>query len=142
MEKGRATIKDVARIAGVSTATVSHVMNQTRYVSEAVQERVMAAMRETNYTSNYIAKALRSSKSHTIGVVIPDISNPFYSNIVHHMERKLHDAGIHDDSMRFPGKCETGRGDDPAAVRVSSGWHRADADQPPSGLCAVGQAIG
>lgn len=93
MEKGRATIKDVARIAGVSTATVSHVMNQTRYVSEAVQERVMAAMRETNYTSNYIAKALRSSKSHTIGVVIPDISNPFYSNIVHHMERKLHDAG-------------------------------------------------
>lgn len=90
MEKGRATIKDVARIAGVSTATVSHVMNQTRYVSEAVQERVMAAMRETNYTSNYIAKALRSSKSHTIGVVIPDISNPFYSNIVHHMERKLH----------------------------------------------------
>lgn len=93
MDKTRATIKDVARIAGVSTATVSHVLNQTRYVSEPVCQRVQAAIRETNYTSNYIARALRGSRTHTIGVVIPDISNPFYSTIIYHMELTLHEAG-------------------------------------------------
>jgi LacI family transcriptional regulator len=89
----RATIKDVARIANVSTATVSHVINRTRFVSDAIRDRVLAAVEETNYTSNSIARALRSSKTHTIGVVIPDISNPSFSSMVYHMEMALHKAG-------------------------------------------------
>lgn len=93
VEKGRATIKDVARLAGVSTATVSHVLNRTRFVSEGATQRVLDAMKETRYSSNYIAKALRSNKTHTIGVVIPDLSNPFFSNILFHMEPILQQAG-------------------------------------------------
>ncbi|MDO4548646.1 MAG: LacI family DNA-binding transcriptional regulator [Clostridia bacterium] len=93
MDNKRTTIKDVARVAGVSTATVSHVINKTRYVSEEVRERVRAAVQSTNYSSNYIARALRGSKTHTVGVVIPEISNPFYSSIIYHMELTLHEAG-------------------------------------------------
>ena len=90
---GRATIKDVARVARVSTATVSHVLNHTRYVSDSIRQRVLAAMEETHYTSNYIARALRSNRTGTVGVVIPDLTNPFFSNIVHYMELALHAAG-------------------------------------------------
>ena len=80
MGNRRPSIKDVAQKANVSIATVSHVLNKTRYVSDEITQRVMDALAETNYQSNSIAKALRQNKTRTIGVIIPDIINPFFSN--------------------------------------------------------------
>ncbi len=90
---GKATIKDVAKLANVSVATVSHVINNTRFVSDEVQQRVRGAMYETGYVPNYIAKALRSGRTKTIGIIIPDISNPYFSSVVYSMEDSLRSAG-------------------------------------------------
>lgn len=85
-----ANIKDVAVLAGVSITTVSHVINQTRYVSDELVERVNAAIKELNYCPNTLARSLRSGKSKTIGLVIPDISNQFFAEI----SRKIEDKGF------------------------------------------------
>jgi len=71
------TMKDVARRAGVSTATVSHVINETRFVSGELKARVYQAMKELNYHPNAIARSLRRRKTHNIGMIVPDISYPF-----------------------------------------------------------------
>ena len=75
------TMKDVARRAGVSVATVSRVMNETRYVDEKLKTRVTLAMEEMNYHPNVLARSLRQGVSHTIGLVVPDNSNPFFAEI-------------------------------------------------------------
>ncbi len=93
MKSQRLSIKDVAHKANVSIATVSHVLNKTRFVSDEVTQRVMDALAETNYKSNNIAKALRQNKTHTIGVIIPDIINPFFSNLVNYIEMELNEYG-------------------------------------------------
>ena len=82
-------IKDVADRAGVSTTTVSHVINQTRYVSDELIKRVNQAMEELDYHPNSLARSLRSGKTKTIGLVIPDISNQFFAEI----SRKIEDKG-------------------------------------------------
>jgi LacI family transcriptional regulator len=79
----RTTIKDVARIAGVSIATVSRVINHTDYgVDRALQDRVWAAVKETNYRPNQIAKSMVTNKTNTIAVLSPDVLNPFYHDII------------------------------------------------------------
>ena len=85
-----ATIKDVAERAGVSITTVSHVINRTRYVSEELTQKVYDAMRAMNYRPNILARSLRSGRSRTIGLIIPDISNPFFAEI----SRKIEDKGF------------------------------------------------
>lgn len=80
------TISDVARIAGVSTTTVSHVINKTRYVSEELVERVNRAVDELNYQPSNLARSLRTRSSGTIGIVIPDITNPFFAEVVRGIE--------------------------------------------------------
>jgi LacI family transcriptional regulator len=82
-----ANIKDVAELADVSITTVSHVINQTRYVSDELTERVKKAMEELDYHPNSLARGLRSGKTKTIGLVIPDISNQFFAEI----SRKIED---------------------------------------------------
>lgn len=72
------TISMVAHAAGVSTATVSHVLNETRYVSPETRERVMKAVRELRYRPNALAQSLRRQRSDVIGVVVPDLSNAFF----------------------------------------------------------------
>lgn len=67
------TIKDIARMANVSTATVSYVLNKTKPVSEETNKRVMDAIEEMNYSPNSIAKSLRRNKTNTIGVLAEDI---------------------------------------------------------------------
>ncbi|GHU70444.1 DNA-binding transcriptional regulator CytR [Clostridia bacterium] len=69
-----ATMKDIAALAGVSTATVSHVLSGKRGVSEHAHKRVLEAVSLTQYTPNPIAKSLRTSRSSTIGVLVEDIS--------------------------------------------------------------------
>lgn len=83
-------IKDVAERAGVSITTVSHVINQTRFVSDDLLERVNKAMEELDYHPNSLARSLRSGKTKTIGLVIPDISNQFFAEI----SREIEDRGF------------------------------------------------
>jgi len=74
-----ATMKDVARRAGVSTATVSHVLNGTRPVGTALRERVRQAVAELGYRPNFIARSLRRKGSGAVGVILIDDTNPFFS---------------------------------------------------------------
>ncbi|MDI6602013.1 MAG: LacI family DNA-binding transcriptional regulator [Thermoanaerobacteraceae bacterium] len=76
------TIKDVARRAGVSISTVSRVINDSKPVSDEVKQRVLEAIRETGYRPNQLARGLVLRKSNIIGMIIPDIANPYYAAIV------------------------------------------------------------
>jgi len=80
------TIREVAKKAGVSSTSVSHVLNNTRFVSEDVRERVNAAMRELNYRPNALARSLRRGETHTLGLILPDSANPFFAEIGHAIE--------------------------------------------------------
>lgn len=75
----RATIQDVARVSGVSTTTVSHVLTGKRPVAGATKDRVEAAVRKLDYRPNHAARNLRTRSSQMIAVIVPDITNPFYS---------------------------------------------------------------
>ena len=77
-----ATIKDVARTAGVSTATVSAVINESAYVSPALRARVVEAVRVLAYTPSQLARRLRTGTSELIAIVVADLSNPFYARVV------------------------------------------------------------
>lgn len=84
----RASIKDIARIAGVSVATVSYVLNKKEgsRISDATKEKILEVAKSINYTPNKIAKSLKMSKSKLIGLIVADISNDFYSNIARNIE--------------------------------------------------------
>ncbi|NBD22942.1 LacI family DNA-binding transcriptional regulator [Paenibacillus glycinis] len=77
----KATIKQVAAEADVSTATVSRVLNDNGYVSPEVKERVFAAIAKLNYQPSAIARSLKQDKTFMIGVIAPDISNPYFMGI-------------------------------------------------------------
>ncbi|SMP33575.1 LacI family DNA-binding transcriptional regulator [Shimia sagamensis] len=80
---------DVARLSGVSTATVSRVLNDPAVVSEATREAVLAAVKQTGYRVNRAARSLRTNTSRTILALVPNLSNPFFSNILSGLEREL-----------------------------------------------------
>ena len=86
---GSITIQDVARYAHVSSATVSHVFNKTRYVSPEKVARVMEAAKELNYIPNTYAKSFRTGKKNIIGFIVPDISNRFFATIIEAVESTL-----------------------------------------------------
>ncbi len=81
-----ATIREVAEKAGVSFTTVSHVINHTRFVSEETRQRVLDAMKQLNYRPNALARSLRRGQTHTLGLILPDSSNPFFAEIAHNVE--------------------------------------------------------
>ncbi|MDT5121974.1 MAG: LacI family transcriptional regulator [Acidobacteriota bacterium] len=91
--KTKMRIKDVAREAGVSTATVSHVINNTRFVSEAMREKVLRAIELCNYYPNEHARSLASGRSSTLGLLISDISNPFFPELVKSIETVAFEKG-------------------------------------------------
>ena len=76
-----ATMKDVAQRAGVSPSTVSHVINETRFVSQQLRDRVLRAMRELNYQPSAVARSLRTKKTQVVALVIPDITNPYFPEV-------------------------------------------------------------
>lgn len=86
-------MKDVARLAGVSTSTVSHVINNDRFVSEATRLRVETAINTLNYAPSALARSLKLNQTHTIGMLISVSSNPFYSELVHGVERSCFERG-------------------------------------------------
>jgi LacI family transcriptional regulator len=87
------SIKDVAREAGVSTATVSHVLNNTRFVSEETRLKVVSAIERCNYYPNAHARSLASGRSHTIGLLVSDISNPFFPELAKSVEDVAFERG-------------------------------------------------
>ncbi|MCG8473181.1 MAG: LacI family DNA-binding transcriptional regulator, partial [Desulfobacterales bacterium] len=77
-----ATIKDVAKKAQVSTSTVSHVLNGTRYVSEVTRDKVMDAVKALDYRPSSIARSLKVNRTGTIGMLVNTSTNPFYAEVV------------------------------------------------------------
>lgn len=77
----RVTIKDIARESGVSTATVSRVLSNKGYASEEIKQRVREVAKRLNYQPNAIARSLKTDRTNTIGIIIPDISNPYFMKI-------------------------------------------------------------
>jgi LacI family transcriptional regulator len=88
-----ATIKDVALRAGVSVTTVSHVVNETRHVSAEVRERVEGAIRDPGYVPSAVARSLKSNNTRTVGMLIPNSSNPYFAEIVRVVEDRCYAAG-------------------------------------------------
>ncbi len=86
-------MKDVARMAGVSTSTVSHVINNDRFVSEAIREKVEAAVKDLNYAPSALARSLKLNQTRTIGMLITASTNPFYSELVRGVERSCFERG-------------------------------------------------
>jgi len=87
------TIKDVAEKAHVSIATVSRVLNNTRYVSPEIAVRVHQAVEELHYEHNALARNLRRNQSLTLGVIIPDSNNPFFAEVTRGVEDACFDQG-------------------------------------------------
>ncbi len=87
-----ATIREVAQKAGVSVTTVSHVLNQTRFVSKDTEKRVLSVMQQLNYRPNTLARSLRRGETFTIGLIIPDSSNPFFAEVARLIEDKAFNA--------------------------------------------------
>lgn len=87
------TIKDVAKEAKVSTSTVSHTLNGTRYVSDAVRGRVMDAVKTLNYRPSSIARSLKVNRTGTIGMLVNTSTNPFYAEVVQGVETRCFERG-------------------------------------------------
>lgn len=81
-----ATIKDVAKYAGVSTSTVSYVLNNNKPLKAETRRRVLEAVEDLGYRPNLIARSLKTRKTATIGVIVPDIANAFFTAIIRAIE--------------------------------------------------------
>ncbi|MBC1449206.1 LacI family transcriptional regulator [Listeria welshimeri] len=89
----KTSIKDIAKLSGVSVATVSRVINDNGRFSEETRQKVLAVIKETNYQMNFSAKSLRMNKSFSVGILVPDISNYFFSSVVQQIEAILFEQG-------------------------------------------------
>lgn len=89
-----ATIKDVAREAGLTVGTVSRVLNSRGYISEATREKVYQVMKDLNYQPNEVARSLSKSKTNTIGVIVPHIVHPYFAKMISNLEKAASDKGF------------------------------------------------
>lgn len=80
------SIKDVAKEAGVAISTVSSVINKTKFVRKERRERVLKAIKKLNYKTNIIARGLRIRSTRAVGVIVPDIAQPFFAQVIKGME--------------------------------------------------------
>lgn len=87
------TIRDVAARAGVSSTTVSHVINHTRPVSADLLARVQQAMAELGFQPNALARSLRRKRTHTLGLIVPDSANPFFAEVGRGIEDTCYSSG-------------------------------------------------
>lgn len=88
-----ANLRDVAKMAKVGVGTVSRAMNGTGYVSEVTRKRIEEAARELNYTPNELARNLFRKRTGIIGVVVPDVENPFFGKFLKYVEIELYKHG-------------------------------------------------
>lgn len=104
MGNGNTSMKDVAEYAGVSVSTVSRIINNTDYpVSKELENKVLEAVKELNYYPNLSARNLRTNVSNTIGLIVRDVSDPYYGNIAKGVTVKSLENNI------MPIICNTGR---------------------------------
>lgn len=87
------TIKDVACKSGVSVGTVSRVLNKRGYISQKTYQKVYQAMEELHYQPNQIARNLFSQRTYTIGLLLPDVSHPYFSELTREVELLLYESG-------------------------------------------------
>ncbi|KAA9028388.1 LacI family DNA-binding transcriptional regulator [Niallia endozanthoxylica] len=90
-----ATIRDVAKEAGVSVATVSRVLNDKGYIHEDTRKLVNEAIQKLNYKPNEVARSLYKKKSRLIGLLLPDIRNPFFPELARGVEDEMQEQGLH-----------------------------------------------
>src|SRR6266568_8976071 len=89
------TLKDVAREAQVSTATVSRVINGHGNVSDATRERILGVAERLRYVPDSAARSLSTGLTHTIGVLLPDLYGEFFSELIRGIDYAAHHAGFH-----------------------------------------------
>lgn len=89
----RVTIKDIARLAGVSVTTVSRALNDAPEIHSGTRERVLRVCREQGYRANLLARSLSSSRSNLLGLVVPDIASPFHAALALNIELSAQEAG-------------------------------------------------
>lgn len=120
------SIREVAKLAGVSPATVSRVMNGTANVNEEKKKRVEAAIKETGFQPNELARALYKKSSKMIGMIVPDIENPFFSELAKAVGRYSISERIPDSSLQFGWRRREG-GCKHSDVQSAPGrWNRCD----------------
>ncbi|MFC5708447.1 substrate-binding domain-containing protein [Aeromonas eucrenophila] len=102
-----ANIKEVAARAGVSTTTVSHVINETRVVAQETRERVFAAMQALNYAPSLVARSLKVKETNSIGMLVTTSSNPFFAEVVRGVERYCFEQGYNLMLGNTEGQAET-----------------------------------
>jgi LacI family transcriptional regulator len=93
LETGRASIRDVAKRAGVSVTTVSHALNGTRFVSEAAKSKVHEAAHALGYVPSEVARGLKHNTTRTLGMLVPNNSNPYFAEIIRGVEHHCYRAG-------------------------------------------------
>src|SRR5512136_2154673 len=93
MPPSRTTIAEVARRAGVSMMTVSRVINNKDGVSPATRQRIRAVISELGYRPSGIARGLATQRTGTLGLVVPDVANPFFADVVHGAELVAYQRG-------------------------------------------------
>ncbi|GIQ68091.1 LacI family DNA-binding transcriptional regulator [Xylanibacillus composti] len=89
------TIKEVAQAAGVSTATISRVLNKSGYVSEDVRHRVLETVRQLNYRPNAVARNLKRERTHCVGLILPDMRNPYFMRLAREVQALLSVRNYH-----------------------------------------------
>ena len=89
------TIKDVAREAGVSIATVSRVFNDSALVSDDTRERVRAVAERLGYWPNGVARSLITNRTHAVGVLLPDLHGEFFSEVIRGIDLAARARGLH-----------------------------------------------
>ena len=92
-DSGNVTVRDVAKLAGLSTATVSRALSRPDMVRPGTRERIHRAIEQLDYVSNGIARALTTRRTHTIGVIIPTLNNAIYAVSTHSMQKTLEQDG-------------------------------------------------
>jgi LacI family transcriptional regulator len=88
-----ATIKKVADLAGVSVGTVSHVLTGSAQVSESLRLKVQAAIRDLDYHPNHVARSLKTSRTKTLGIIVPDLTIPFFPQVIRGAESAARERG-------------------------------------------------
>jgi LacI family transcriptional regulator len=88
------SIKEVAELAGVSVATVSHVINETRFVSDATRDKVQVAIDALQYSPNILARKFKTGSRDTVGFVVPDIANGYFATLIEEVEDVLQAHGF------------------------------------------------
>ena len=115
------SIKDIARELGVSTTTVSFVLNgkaKEKRISDAMKDRILQTAKRHNYRPNQVARGLRTGKSNTLGLILEDISNPFFAQLARYVEHEADMAGY---TVMF---CSTENDDDKGASLLYMLRHR------------------